>query len=56
MSADAFTDAVREMRRLQKLYFGGRSVEVLAKAKAAEAVVDKMLGPTLQESLFPEGK
>jgi hypothetical protein len=50
-------DAVREMRRLQRAWFGGdKSRETLAASKNAERRVDILLGeldsPPAQQGLF----
>lgn len=53
-----FITAVRDMRRLQKAWFGGdKSRETLNSAKAAERRVDKLLAeidapPPVQPDLF----
>jgi hypothetical protein len=50
-----FIEAVAEMRRLQRAWFGGdKSRETLAAAKRAEKRVDDLLrGPPPQGALFP---
>jgi hypothetical protein len=40
MNAETFFSRVKEMRRLQMLYYKSRDVQVLVKAKALEKAVD----------------
>jgi hypothetical protein len=41
MESSEFTDLVKEMRRIQKLYFKNRERTVLEKSKELERLVDK---------------
>lgn len=49
---DSFIDAVKEMRRLQKLYFDTRDYNVLTNSKKAERIVDRLLDSMEQPKLF----
>lgn len=46
----AIVEATREMRRCQRRYFDTRGLDWLKKAKAAEALVDRMIRENDTES------
>ena len=56
MNNNEFTEAVREMRTLQKRYFKERSGTILSLAKKAERRVDELLLKSVETGIKEELK